>query len=97
MAKAWAKFAANGTIAASYNVTGVVQDSTGDWTVTIANDFATADYAILLTTLEATAANEYDIQVVTQAAGTFTISVHDAAGNDADPDAIYFACYGTLA
>jgi len=98
-AKAWAKFAADGTVAASYNITGVVKDSVGDWTVTIANDFSSADYVVLLSVIDGDANTEFIIKVRTQAAGTFTIKCveFDAGGfPDADPDAIYFACYGDL-
>lgn len=96
-AKAWAKFLANGTVSASYNVTGVAQNSTGDWTVTIATDFSTANYAILITVLDGTAGDEFFCHVVTQAAGTFTIKAEDVTGADADPDAIFFACFGDQA
>jgi hypothetical protein len=94
VAKAWAKFATDGTLNASYNVTGVVKDSVGDWTVTLGTDFGTADYSVNLSVLNA--ANIF-IRVVTQAAGTFTIKATDVGGTDADPTTIYFQCFGDFA
>jgi hypothetical protein len=94
--KAWGTFAgATGTIEDSYNVTSVVRDSEGDYTVTIANDFANANYAILLSCLHSA---DRVLRVVTQAAGTFTIkSAARSDGSDADPTSVHFACFGTLA
>ncbi len=95
--KAWAKFAgATGTVSVSYNVTSVVRDSVGDYTVTIANDFSSADYVVILNYLQDTAATLRFVKVRTQAAGTFTIKATDTAGTDADPDQIYFVCLGDI-
>ncbi len=99
-AKAWGKFAgATGTVAVSYNITSVVRDSAGDYTVTIANDFSSADYVVVLSALDSNVNKEYCLRVRTQAAGSFTINAveFDAGGfPDADPPAIFFACYGDI-
>jgi hypothetical protein len=93
-AKAWGKFAgATGTASVTHNVTSVVRDSAGDYTVTIATDFTSADYVVVLSVLNAAG---IFAQVRTQAAGTFTIKTIDVSGTDADPTQIYFACYGTI-
>ena len=47
LAKCWIRFNGTGTIAIndSFNVSGIVDNSTGDYTVTINNDMANDDYA----------------------------------------------------
>lgn len=94
-AKAWGKFAgATGTLAASHNVTSVVRDSLGDYTVTLATDFGTADYVIALTPLNGSVSI---LRVSAQAAGTFSIKSVGFDFNDNDPTAIFFACFGDFA
>jgi hypothetical protein len=93
--KAWCKFAGGtGTIAVSHNITSVVRDNAGDYTVTIATDFSSADYVVQISVLNA--ANIF-VRLLTQAAGSFTIKATDVGGTDADPTAIYFSCYGDQA
>lgn len=92
--KAWAKFAgSDGTIAASYNVTSVVRADTGDYTVTIANDFSSANYSVAISPMDASATIVY---LLTQAAGSFTLKAITTGGTDKDPTAIFFVCYGDL-
>lgn len=96
--KAWAKFVADGvagaaTISASYNVTGVNKDGTGDYTITIDTNFSSGDYVVQISYLNA-GGPDFRLSVITQAAGTFTIKSHDSAGSDGDPEQIYFVCYG---
>jgi len=47
LAKCWIRFNGTGTIATddSFNVSGIVDEGTGDYTVTINNDMANDDYA----------------------------------------------------
>ena len=47
MVKAWARVNADGTLADSYNVTSSANNSTGNYTVTWATDFANATYAVI--------------------------------------------------
>ena len=42
--KAWVRFNAAGTMAASYNIASVTDSGVGDWTVNIATDFSSGDY-----------------------------------------------------
>lgn len=93
-AKAWGKFAGDtGTLASgSYNITSVVRDSGGDYTVTIGTDFSSADYVVALTCVDGT--NTRAARVRTQAAGSFTIKVVDSGGSDSDPEHVMFVCYG---
>ena len=50
-AKAWINFNGTGTIAArdSFNVSGITDNGTGEYTVTFDTDFANINYAIALT------------------------------------------------
>jgi hypothetical protein len=43
--KAWVRFNNAGTVAASYNTASVTDTGTGDWTVNIATDFSSVNYA----------------------------------------------------
>jgi len=42
--KAWVRFNAAGTMAASNNIASITDSGTGDWTVNIATDFSSGDY-----------------------------------------------------
>jgi len=76
-AKFWVTFGYAGgslTVHASYNVTSVTRNATGDYTVTINNDFSSANYAIT-STVQYLDTSTYGIlaEVVNQAAGTCRI------------------------
>lgn len=49
-AKGWVNFNGTGTLAigTSYNVTGVADNGTGDYTITWATDFSSADYTVVM-------------------------------------------------
>lgn len=100
VAKAWGKFAgATGTLASgSLNVASVVRDSAGDYTITFTTAFSSADYAVMPSYLESDiTSTPVVLYVRTQAAGSFTLHCDDVAGTDADPDQIYFVCFGDQA
>jgi hypothetical protein len=68
-AKAWVKFNASGTVAASYNITSVTDSAVGVWTVNIGTDFSSADYVGVLSigssvvgTIDAIAAGTFQIR-----------------------------------
>lgn len=46
VSKAWVKFNSTGTISASYNVTSVTQNGTGDYTINFTTAFSSANYVI---------------------------------------------------
>lgn len=46
VAKAWAKWNNAATVAASYNVSSVTDNSVGDWTVNFTVSFSSADYSV---------------------------------------------------
>lgn len=92
--QAWCNFAGTtGTIRQSYNITSVVRDSAGSYTITIANDFASDTYAIAVgvgTTDNLT--HRYQ----NQAAGTFEIVILSTGGTPTDPTTVSFICSGDL-
>lgn len=94
--KAWAKFNSAGTVAASHNITSVTKNGTGDWTVTIATDFSSANYCGLVS--GGIENNVLIYACAAQAAGTFQILAKDmtnaAATDPSTPDAIFFAAFG---
>ena len=86
-AKAWVKFTTVTTtsILASYNITSLTDNGTGDTTITIATDFSSAHYAYA-------AMSEYDNGLVngdgnTPAAGTLRV-VHQGSTNSTPFDGI---------
>jgi hypothetical protein len=95
--KAWGKFAgATGTLSASHNVTSVVRDSEGTYTVTIATDFSSADYVVQLGYTSA-GGTRITLMLTSQAAGTFVIRAEEDDDSVADPDQVFFSCLGDQA
>ena len=84
-------------VTASVNVTSVSDDGTGDFTITIATDYANANYAVSATTFDddGTNRNLGELTVATQAAGTMQIKSFrpSASENSArasfDPDGFF--------
>ena len=94
-AKAWIKCDAAGAIQASYNVTSITDNGTGDVTVTIATDFASADYAVVATVY---GGGFFSASVFAQAAGSVQVKNWTTSGGlnpVADPTNYYIACFGT--
>ncbi len=50
LAKGWALVASNGTLGTNYNVSGVVRNSAGKYTISWDTDFASANYVVFVTT-----------------------------------------------
>lgn len=72
-AKAWLRFNAAATVAASYNITSVTDSGTGDWVVNIATDFSSANYCgVISGGLDTGGGMSYVIDAAS-AAGTFNI------------------------
>jgi hypothetical protein len=90
-AKAWGDVLINGTLNASYNVSGVVKDSTGDWTVSFTTAFSAANYAVVVTARNANASAV--LSVPSKATGSFTVKAQNTSGTDVDVD-FFFVCYG---
>jgi len=88
--KAWVRFNAAGTIAASYNIASVTDSGVGDWTVNIATDFSSANYCGVgfAGMKEALAGSpgwdQFGIDVAS-AAGTFNVGYFSATGGQDTP------------
>jgi len=79
--KAWVQFDKTGTIQDSYNVAGITDSGSGDFTVTWDTDFANDDYAVVATADSNRSASHDNIAV-----GTCDINTYDTnTGNISDP------------
>lgn len=101
-----AKFAIKATVTAgvpavsySYNVTSVTDNGEGYMTVTIGNDFASADWACVVSVLDtsATGAANRSLMLNAQTAGTVQFHYKDGSSNAFDPGVWYAAGFGELA
>lgn len=91
-AKAWVKWNNAGTIAASYNVTSMTDNGTGNFTITIATDFSSANYvgvAMVFDTGVTQVAHE-----ASQFAGTFQIIVRGADNLVKDSEPYFCVMFG---
>jgi hypothetical protein len=99
VAKVWLKAARDGTaINASYNVTSITDNGTGDITVTIDTDFSSGNYSI--TTFGAGTGGTTALinQIYVQAAGSFSAYCTNGTFGFVDPQfAWFFACFGDQA
>ena len=94
VAKAWASFiGATGAIIESHNITSIVRNGVGEWTVTIATDFESNNYAVVYGFKDATMCF---LRVgPTQTVGAFGIVARNAADSlGVDPASVFFACFG---
>lgn len=91
-AKAWAMFDGTtvGTHAPTvgYNITSVTRNGTGDYTITWATDFSTANYVISCTV------TAYQCGITTQAAGTAQLSTTISDGTSTDMAVVSVVAYG---
>ena len=79
-AKAWAYVASNGTINASFNVSSVVRNSAGNYTLNWDTDFASSNYATI-----GTASTSAEILTVdSQAAGSIVVITADGSASPGD-------------
>ena len=99
VANAWLKCDAAGAIQVSHNITSITDDGTGLVTVTIATDFSSAEYAILLTA-QAAQGNQRTLQVSNNTiptAGAFTLISFNNGGTLFDATHYFAACFGDQA
>jgi hypothetical protein len=105
--KNWGKTTVSGgtpTLQVSYNITSITDSSTSRLTVTIANDFSSANYSCVIsvepstTTYSATTTNLIPvIRNASLAAGSFVIDVLEIdIGQAADPSSYSWICCGDL-
>lgn len=94
--RAWATFAgATGTISASGNVTSVVRNTTGEYTVTMTNAMPDANYAVMAIPVQYSAAETAAVMIKTGTTNTTTTFVLRASYNSSgagyyDPTFVYF-------
>lgn len=100
--KAWGVVTVTGgvpTLVSSFNIAGITDIASGRLGVTIDNDFANANYAIIATAMSNIGGDIRAVQVrqSTQTTGSFELSAR--TGNNAPTDLAkwYFACFGDLA
>ena len=85
VAKFYVKFNASGTIqGTAYNTTSVADNGTGDWTVTIATDFSSADWACSCTIETGYTRSANIASSGGQAAGTLQVRSTDNNGTMSD-------------
>jgi hypothetical protein len=91
--KCWLKCDHAGSINASYNITSITDTGTGQVTVTIATDFSSAHYAILVSVGSDVGTSTPN---TSQAAGSFLIrAFNTGTGNAQDSTLGYYAvCFG---
>jgi len=96
-AKAWVNFNGTGTVAirASYNVSSITDNGTGDYTVNFTNAFADANYAVVVGAGEgsntARITNSCARAVPTSSAAR--IGIQAAGGTDTDATYTYVAVF----
>jgi hypothetical protein len=82
------------TLRASYNITSVARQATGDYLVTLDADFSSAFYAVLVSPQTNVASAGYLLAAFSLTAGTFRIGAQDESLGVADPPGFFFACFG---
>jgi hypothetical protein len=93
-AKAWVSFTgATGAILASYNVSGVVRNSAGNYTVSFTTAFSSAHYVCFGSSDLAATSNI--VLNNTKAAGSVSIRAQNTAnGTQGDPTTVDVVCFG---
>lgn len=101
--KGWINFNGQGTIATrdSFNVSGITDNGTGDYTITWDRDFANADYAWTGACKRGDSGTVTDGDYVhgrkvasNPTAGTLRITTNNHAGTIVDPQQVYIIAFG---
>lgn len=98
---AWAVFDGGGgpAVTNSFNVTSITQGSQGDYTITMTNALASANYAVVASAGNGTNSSNLLIastnNLQTPTTTTFGITVRDQDGNRQSPPYISFMVIGT--
>ena len=93
--KAWGQITESGgtpTLTTNYNITSISDDGVGAYGVTIATDFSSANYCIVLGFNRDPGPSAADW--VTKAAGTFTARCFNSSTDAAVDQSVDFACFG---
>lgn len=93
VAKAWGFFVGNPiSVTVSYNVSGIVRNSTGNYTVTLSTAMSSSNYVIV----GMSSANQNDvISAVINSSSTFTLNEHSDTSNSQVDGTVFFVVYGT--
>lgn len=95
-AKAWGRWSgtATGTVTAlsSFNVSTILKNGTGDWTVVFTTAFANANYAAIVSS---GAGNANIVATNSQQTHSLRIICFDHTNSLADPTTVQFVAYGT--
>ena len=87
--KAWVKFTgATAAFTNNLNVSGIVWNSAGNYTVSWDTDFASDDYVINISSWKA------QTTITSQAAGSVTFTTADSTGNPGDGTYVYISAIG---
>lgn len=95
-AKAWGLFDSSGNILNSYNVSGVSNDSTGVFTVTLSQAQNTSDFCVAATAWTSTTTNGRFVRIDTntgRSSSTFQCSTQSDNGTAASGAAVSFAVF----
>lgn len=94
-AKAWCVFVgSSASISASYNISGVVRNSAGQYTVSFTTAFASANYVCNVTSDQPSGAAGALSFINTKSAGSFTMFAVNNAGSLGDPVNVNVVCFG---
>ena len=99
-AKAWVNFNGTGTIATrdSLNVSGLVDNGTGDYTVNINNGMLNASYAVSVSSSSGAMSNtDTMINPYVWATGSVSVGSNNNSGSATDRSYLNFAIHGDLA
>lgn len=95
LAKGYATITASGTITASYNVSSVAKNGTGDFTITWNRDFANTNYSCFgMSTSNGATSSSVAVQSI--AVGSVRVNTFDSSGAFADPpgNAFFIVAFG---
>jgi hypothetical protein len=84
LAKAWANGTATATVNDSFNVSAGTDHGTGDYTLTVTNNFTSVNYAMTATGRGNTAGHIVTRNVARGAAGTLAVEIETDAGAAGD-------------
>lgn len=93
-AKVWAKMDMAAATSAAYNVTSITDVGVGIATVTIADDFSSADYCVVASTYGAIGNSRFAAVDNAGAAGSITIYSFSNAGALSDPTGLMVVMFG---
>lgn len=98
--KAWGFVTVSGgtpTMTTSYNMDSAITDNgAGDFTLSIATDLSSANYAVVGTVLDANARHLTVDPTTAMAAGAFRVNIYSAVPGKQDPSGFFFAVFGDI-